>query len=212
MGMKLTFTCAACHRESPTTGRKAARYLGLRTFVCGPCKTAMHCKKGPKPMPLRELLLGKIGRADGIQPAMLFGRIAEERRELARDEVDKLIGEGLVFLMQRHAGNGSPSKRLFTDKAKAVSWQQQADPRMLGKSKLATVVQGLAPLHPQTAGKAWRSLTPPVERKVVAPKGLKTQVLPSAPAYDARYQCDPKERVIGGFASMGIGRYLDGAA
>jgi len=40
------------------------------------------------------------------------------------------------------------------------------------------------------------------------PAGPKYVVCP-APKFDSRYQIDPNERIVGGFASLGIGRYLD---
>ena len=41
----------------------------------------------------------------------------------------------------------------------------------------------------------------------IIPPTVRVQIGPSA-AYDARYQLPPGERLIGGFASLGIGRYL----
>ena len=212
MGMKPTFTCAACHRESPTTGRKAARVLGIRTWVCSPCKTGMHFGKGPKPKPVRDLLLGKIERGNGLQPALLISRFAHERRDEARAQLEKLIGEGVVLCVTRPSATGSQAKRLFTDKAKAERWQAEPDRRSIPTYKPERQGRKLAPVQEQPVGLGWRKIAAPADRPVVVPEGVRHTVLPSAPAYDARYQCDPKERVIGGFASMGIGRYLDGAA
>lgn len=44
-----------------------------------------------------------------------------------------------------------------------------------------------------------------------AAPGLVVTVCPSCPI-DMRYQVDPSTRVLGGFATMGAGKYLDGTA
>ena len=208
MGMKPTFTCAACHRESPTTGRKAARVLGIRTWVCSPCKTGMHFGKGPKPKPVRDLLLGKIERGNGLQPALLISRFAHERRDEARAQLEKLIGEGVVLCVTRPSATGSQAKRLFTDKAKAERWQAEPDRRSIPTYKPERQGKKLAPVHEQTKGLGWRTHKDQ-PAKLQGPVQHTVQLMP---AFDPRYQCDPKERVIGGFASLGPGRYLDGMA
>lgn len=38
---------------------------------------------------------------------------------------------------------------------------------------------------------------------------VKPVVVPGMPAFDLRYQVDPSTRVVGGFASLGPGRYLE---
>lgn len=54
-----------------------------------------------------------------------------------------------------------------------------------------------------------RALQKP-EGPVIVPAHVKVQRLPSAPVY-SRHQLPPGERVVGGFASLGPGRYLDEA-
>ena len=64
---------------------------------------------------------------------------------------------------------------------------------------------GLRSLDEQDVSPHWRSRRAvPIQRK----DGV--TVLPGC-THDHRYQVAPGERVIGGFASMGVGRYLDGA-
>jgi hypothetical protein len=59
---------------------------------------------------------------------------------------------------------------------------------------------------------AWKPWT--VERKPTEPaQAAETPgVVRLMPAYDPRYGVDPAQPVIGGFASMGIGRYLENAS
>jgi len=43
---------------------------------------------------------------------------------------------------------------------------------------------------------------------VIIPRHVKVQICPS-PGFDVRYQLPPNERVVGGFATIGVGRYLE---
>lgn len=56
--------------------------------------------------------------------------------------------------------------------------------------------------------KAKPNTKPTAEREVIVPDTAIFTRCPS-PAFDARFQIDPATRVVGGFATMGIGRYLD---
>jgi hypothetical protein len=64
---------------------------------------------------------------------------------------------------------------------------------------------------PQPMPRAAQPWTPPQPKELPAPiipAGVKPTVIP-APKFDKRYQVDPSTRVLGGFATMGIGRYLE---
>lgn len=182
-GALQTFCCGACHKSSPVLGRKYARVLGLRTYVCGPCKTAMHCQKGPKPRPLRELLLDKISRAaGGYQRTDLIGRVSHERRDAAAVEIDKMIAEGLVLELTRPSSRGLPAKRLFTDAQKGQRWQAERDGGAIPTFKPER--QGLKPPQPPK----------PASLPAITPDGLKPVPLPFSPTY-SRHEVKPGELV-----------------
>lgn len=61
--------------------------------------------------------------------------------------------------------------------------------------------------HQQTAQ---RALRPTISVRPVDTSGARITVCPSLD-YDPRYQLPPGERIVGGFASMGVGRYLEDA-
>lgn len=57
----------------------------------------------------------------------------------------------------------------------------------------------------------WKSLPSKVAPQPVNPRNVQPVRVEGMPAYDLRYQLPPDMRVLGGFATMGIGRYLEDA-
>ena len=200
VGCAATFLCAACHRSMSTTGRKAARILGLRTWVCTPCKPGINNGKGPKPKPMREMLLGKIGRAEGgLKMGVLMGRVAQGRRDHALLELAALTGEGLVFCMTRPAPQGTHAKRLFTSKEKGEQWQSESDGRCVQKPKPTRLSKKLAPLDEQASGRAWRGRVL-AAGEAVMPLDVKPTKRPSHLVY-SRHQVKPGDVVPSAISS-----------
>lgn len=85
-------------------------------------------------------------------------------------------------------------------------------PKAVPKPKpKAARVAGLQDVRINATSPHWRNLPPRPTPVVVVPENVK-RTYGICPQFDDRYQVDPKTRVIGGFASMGIGRYLEDRA
>lgn len=72
-------------------------------------------------------------------------------------------------------------------------------------------VAGLQDVRINATAPHWHNLPPKPAPVVIVPENVK-RTYGICPQFDDRYQVDPKTRVIGGFASMGIGRYLEDRA
>lgn len=57
------FVCARCNNPRPTTGRKFARWRGMKTYICGECATAIEKDRKPTPE-----LTPIAGRPNWYQP------------------------------------------------------------------------------------------------------------------------------------------------
>ena len=77
-------------------------------------------------------------------------------------------------------------------------WLMEFFPKKWKAPKLVSVLV-------QTQGVGWRKPLPNARPSTGTPV---ITVCP-APRWDSRYQIDPNERIVGGFVSLGIGRYLD---
>lgn len=72
--------------------------------------------------------------------------------------------------------------------------------------------KGVAEILSSRSRKAFAVQPKPPEYKLTSADLEKRVIVSGHPGYDMRYQCPPTERVIGGFASMRPGQYLDGVA
>lgn len=163
-----------------------------------------------------EILMRKVRQPQGLRRQDIVNRLQQSRRTEAGVVLDQLVGEGKVHRAQCLGGPGRPAVRYFADKADADRWVASRAETKKAKTEKAKLKglesKALAPLTQQSAGKAWRNLQQKLEPgPVVVPAKVKRTVCPSI-SYDPRYQCAPGERIVGGFASMGPGRYLDGGA
>ncbi len=166
--------------------------------------------------PMREILMSKVSRPDGMSREDIVNRIKGSRRSEGAQVLDQLVGEGVIHRAQSTGGPGRPAVRYFSDKADAERWKTsrvEAKKADTTKTKLKGLAsKALAPLTAQAAGKAWRNLQQRLEpTPAIVPATVKRTVCPSV-SFDPRFQCDPRQRVVGGFATMGPGRYLDGGA
>ena len=63
----------------------------------------------------------------------------------------------------------------------------------------------------RTVSPHWKSLPSKVAPQPANPRNVQPVRVEGMPAYDLRYQLPPDTRVLGGFATMGVGRYLEDA-
>jgi hypothetical protein len=162
---------------------------------------------------VREQILYRAGRPGGDSRYGIIGSFSVPRRDAGRTMLDEMVAAGEVIRAQRPAahGRGMPAVQFFTDPAEARKWEQSADlsprpkPAKLKPMNFATLVD---PSN-RKKGAHWASLPSKSAPQAITPAGVKRTVVPGMPAFDARYQVDPSTRVVGGFASMGPGRYLD---
>jgi hypothetical protein len=103
-----------------------------------------------------------------------------------------------------HARTHKQTTWFFASSAQASAWtppkfNEYPDMHDIGAHIARAPTRGRAP--PKMAGSSDRGEQP-------RPAGPKYVVCP-APKFDSRYQIDPNERIVGGFVSLGIGRYLD---
>jgi hypothetical protein len=161
---------------------------------------------------LAERLIARASAPGGASPEQIRSTHKTEHRLLAVEELARLVAAGRVLEFHRPAlgGLGRASRRYFTDPVAGRQWVAEAAdaPRRVANATK------LRDLREQTEGRAWRNLKPAVQaepRKVHVPATVKRTVAHTA-QFDPRFQCDPRERIVGGFASLGPGRYLDGVA
>jgi hypothetical protein len=171
-------------------------------------------RRGRPGRPVSEMVAEKASRPGGISRSDLLGYFHGDRREEASLALEALAGSGEICRATRPAagGRGMPAVRFFGTAAEGAEWIAEGDGRKRVVKKPQQLSKPLAPLQEQTAGKAWRNLQQRLEPgPTVVPDHVKRTVCPS-PQFDARFQIDPRQRVVGGFASMGPGRYLDSGA
>jgi len=101
-----------------------------------------------------------------------------------------------------HARTSGRATWYFASSAQASAWQPPRFNELHGLESHIhrTPRKGMPP--PMLAG------TPGRGEKHKKANGATMTVCP-APKWDHRYQIDPETRVVGGFASLGMGRYLD---
>ena len=101
--------------------------------------------------------------------------------------------DGMVAAGDLIAGKRGKLTRYFLSAESVAAW-------------LATpTAPKLLPLSEQVS-KHWRP-------KDVAPRTVEVKhTVRLMPAFDSRYGVDPATRVVGGFQSLGMGKYLDGTA
>jgi hypothetical protein len=151
-------------------------------------------RKGPARKPIRDLILAKVNKAGGMSRAGIIARTEHSRRDEAARELDRMVGEGVVFRFSRHSGNGMPAVSFFACRADGERWQAEGDGRKVPTFKPARQGKPLAPVHEQTKGLGWRNMKPPKDAPAVTPSGVKPQVLVSQPVY-SRHQVKPGEAV-----------------
>jgi hypothetical protein len=166
---------------------------------------------------VREQILHRASQPGGDSRSRIIASFSVPRRDVGRTTLDAMVEAGEVIRAQRPAAHvrGMPAVQYFTDPAEARKWERSADksPRPKPAKPKPSNFATLTDPSNRKQGAHWASLpSKSAPQPVVIPAGLKPKVVPGMPAFDARYQVDPSTRVVGGFASMGVGRYLDGKA
>jgi hypothetical protein len=133
----------------------------------------------------------------------LHDRLHRPDRKPARALLDELVADGKLFAVDQHAQRHA---RFFTSAAAAQAWVDSGR-----KDRPVIRRAGLVSVHESQPGSGWRVAVPPAKRAGPLPAQPKVTVV-KAPRFDARYGVDPETRVAGGFATMGVGRYLEGSA
>lgn len=161
---------------------------------------------GPAPESIRARILRRCGHADGASRANIrWLNNANGSRDDTLAALDALVAEGAVHrFAQPSASNfGRGQVRFFVDAAAGEKWAASPAAPKHAKKPAPTPRQALRVVkQPQP-----RALQKP-EGPVIVPAHVKVQRLPSAPVY-SRHQLPPGERVVGGWASLGPGRYLE---
>lgn len=154
---------------------------------------AVHAQpgRGRPPKPIRDLILAKVNKAGGMSRAGIIARTEHSRRDEAALELDRMLGEGVVFRFSRHSGRGMPAVSFFACKADGLRWQQEGDGRAIPTFKPERQGKPLAPVHEQTKGLGWRTRK---DQPATTPTGLETVTLPHQPVY-SRHQVKPGELV-----------------
>lgn len=126
------------------------------------------------------------------------------------------VAAGVLF------GNDHKPRRFFTSEFLLNAWDKAVEKRNREKAT-ATKRRQRAANARSDGGRAWGNQTiiprslksekpaPAPAVEIVIPADVKRTRCP-APAFDSRYQIDPSERVLGGFATLGVGRYLEAEA
>ena len=152
----------------------------------------------------RNRILRRCSRPEGAAAAQIGHCFRHDERDESRVVRDQLVAEGVLHrITQNSVGHsGQPPARYFTNLADGKVWQGCPRPKAAPK----TAARNPKPL---TISQPKARTTAP-EGPVIVPPGLVVQRLPSAPVY-SRHQLPPGERVVGGWASLGPGRYLEDA-
>lgn len=156
-----------------------------------------------------ERLIERCSRPGGASRHELIMYVDRPQRPVARQRLEELLQTGQLFRFKRPAagGRGNPAQQYFTNQQEGERWAASTaiKPRNPVRKK---------PPHPPTpitiSAKPKAGPVLAAGAEVVVPAGLRPTVLQGMPAFDPRFQVDPSTRVVGGFASLGPGRYLDG--
>ena len=178
---------------------------------------------------LAERILAKASRPGGASAAQLTTSLFDAvHRPQARQRMHELLVSKHLLMFSRPAvKKGRPAEQYFTDPEAGAKWAACKQPELRPHSR-QKAERKKSPAQPKASkqmnfatlvdpsnrkkGAHWASLpSKSAPQVVVVPAGLKAKVLPGALGYDPRFQVDPSTRVVGGFASMGPGRYLDGS-
>lgn len=201
-GMAPAFLCGACQRNKDGNGRRLRLVAGLKTWVCAACANlaarpvkyeAKQSKNGrPDPRPQIIEALRECGESGALGPdiAKMVGR----DKDNVATRLAELHALGVVGWWPDPIGRCVNRRRYWL-----------AEFRPAKRPPATGIASGLADIREQHVGLGWRKAAPkPVKRA----DGV--VVLPGW-THDPRYQLAPGERVVGGFASMGPGRYLEDA-
>lgn len=162
---------------------------------------------------IADRIMAKAARPDGASRHELTSHLfmAPQRPE-ERKRLDELVDAGKLhrFTRQPYGGRGNPAQQFFADPAAGERWAAAnplpRDPKSKPRSTYKAIPLTVSDKQ-RRKGVVQATLESAAE--AIVPPGLKPQVLDGMPAFDPRYQVDPKTRVIGGFASLGPGRYLE---
>jgi hypothetical protein len=152
---------------------------------------------------IADRILEKASRPGGVSRHEVTSNTVDRKdRGAASNALEALVQAGAVRLFQRPAkgGTGHPSRQYFVHAADGERWASEVQ---IKPTKPAPLPRNFA-----TIGAKSRAVSLPPDAEVIVPNDVRVQYGPSHP-FDSRYQIDPATRVVGGFASAGIGRYLD---
>ena len=202
-GLAPPFRCGACQRDRSATGRRLRLVAGLKTWGCVACADigARPVKYEPRPPskggrtdPRPHIIeeLRKCGEAGALGPDIATA-IGRDKDNVAT-RLSELHELGVVGWWPDPIGRCVNRRRYWL-----------AEFRPVKRPPATGIRSGLADIKEQHIGMGWRKVAPqPVQRAdgVVVVPGW---------THDHRYQMAPGEKVVGGFASLGLGRYLEDA-
>jgi hypothetical protein len=163
---------------------------------------------GVQRVDVRAKVLELVSRPCGASRTEITCALRVERRAAARLVLNELIEAGAVRECWMLSENHRRLVRVFAGPP-APGWL--TGPRQVKKAQPKAVRPKPAPVAavqlPRSA-QPWQPPQPKALPEPIIPPGVKRTVAP-APLFDHRYQVDPATRVVGGFATLGMGRYLN---
>lgn len=115
--------------------------------------------------------------------------------------IGRMVHSGFLWRVVRHRAT-----RFFSSPEAASAWNK-ANPVELAKPVKPVKVDRGYPIHLRRAPASKAKQRPAASAEAITPDGVKHTVC-NAPTFDVRFQVDPNTRVVGGFSTMGIGRYI----
>ena len=171
-----------------------------------------------------KILIALAARPEGVTNSEAQEAMGEVAGWVS-GKLSKLITNGHLVRCKRKG----QKMRHFVDRESANAWMRRMDAAEAPKqtAKLTSIGEKVREVRKigRGPGILLEGSTPYVKRAQAAPAGvlLKKGKAPAGevtlhaefkhsvtlmPEYDARFQIDPATKVVGGFATMGIGRYI----
>lgn len=161
-------------------------------------------RTGKRPSPYRDRALELLEQAGST--GMTAAEI-RQRTDWTTIEVGNTLytaGQaGMVFKSGLHNSLRYFIRRDWADEHQARAQEHKA--QRIAKAKATTQAERQQRIRQISSQPFKPKQTPRVE--IIVPAEVKRVVGPTH-AFDPRFQVDPRTRVVGGFATMGIGRYL----
>ena len=179
---------------------------------------------GVQRVDVRAKVLELVSRPCGASRTEITSALRVERRAFARVVLNELIAAGAVRecwmlsdhhrrLVRMFAGPPAPGwmsgpRQVKKAPPKAARPKPAKLPRGTQPKAASLKPAAAAPVQLPRSAQPWQPPQPKALPPVIIPANVKRTVAP-APLFDHRYQVDPATRVVGGFATLGMGRYLN---